>query len=790
MFTPKVPHFFKVILEDTIRDGKLEIPKKFVRKYGNGMLSSVVLEVPSGAVWRVGLTRSDGRVWLQCGWNEFAEYYSLKYGHFLVFRYEGNCNFHVLIFDTSASEIEYPNFSSRHGRGCILYKEFQEPEIGEAEDDVSVEILHEIPPRRKVRQKSPAPCSRPCKKMKTTMSDSLIDDQTGFLSCQKNYVAKEPTVEESESDSSVQILDDFSSFHRTQEASSLWCPKPSNKVRNKNSHGNRESTSKIPPLTQHCKKKGIQCTRMKLEKSIKNEYLDNSMKEFGGSLNVPAKSCSTLRRTTKKGEEVKMSSLMRSLSCKEKENFLLRDTIVKSGNPVFPIVMRPAYVNGGILNLPFQFAKRYLGERHDKIILCLPNRRTWSVKYAFRTKSSFQPKPRFYYSWREFVLDNNLKVGDVCVFELIKDAGTSFNVIILSAANGEYYSLSSLANASGASQVKSWKFLVPEIESDRTNDYLAGNSNLDDQSKGQHFQPTRGKHKVGHSRLEQSGVDKSAGRKVTLQSPCLLPSHTADTTRKSFKVVLKSYNFERSKVTMQFQFVQKFITQKTEDWVLQVVDRTWPVKLTSYPQHNLANLSRLSSFARDNSLKIGDTCVFEIAEESSATIKVSIIRCSGTSKLAGNSNLDNQSMDRHFLRPRRKCKVPSGLKQSGVEKSAWALVTPQSPCQKSLHTVDPTRKFIEVVLRSYHFKKLCLDFSFHFVKKFVSQKAENWVLQVLDRTWPVKLISYPHHHSATLSSGWSSFAKDNSLKIGDTCVLEIAEETSATIKVSFVRCSG
>lgn len=92
---------------------------------------------------------------------------------------------------------------------------------------------------------------------------------------------------------------------------------------------------------------------------------------------------------------------------------------------------------------------------------------------------------------------------------------------------------------------------------------------------------------------------------------------------------------------------------------------------------------------------------------------------------------------------------------------------------------------------NYYSCIFCLqDISFLFVKKFVSQKAENWVLQVLDRTWPVKLVSYPDRHSAILSSGWSSFVEDNSLKIGDTCVLEIAEETSATIKVSFVRCSG
>ncbi|KAK8993051.1 hypothetical protein V6N11_049107 [Hibiscus sabdariffa] len=83
------------------------IPRKFVRKYGNQLASPVKLQVPSGAIWQVELTKSDERVWLRKGWREFAEHYSLGFGSFLVFRYQGNDHFHVLIFDTSATEIEY-----------------------------------------------------------------------------------------------------------------------------------------------------------------------------------------------------------------------------------------------------------------------------------------------------------------------------------------------------------------------------------------------------------------------------------------------------------------------------------------------------------------------------------------------------------------------------------------------------------------------------------------------------------------------------------------------------------
>ncbi|MBA0707040.1 hypothetical protein Golax_019122 [Gossypium laxum] len=67
-----------------------------------------MLSVPSGAVWKVELTKSDGKIWLENGWLEFSNHYSLDIGHLLVFRYVGNSNFHVIIFDKSASEMQYP----------------------------------------------------------------------------------------------------------------------------------------------------------------------------------------------------------------------------------------------------------------------------------------------------------------------------------------------------------------------------------------------------------------------------------------------------------------------------------------------------------------------------------------------------------------------------------------------------------------------------------------------------------------------------------------------------------
>ncbi|XVF61913.1 hypothetical protein PTKIN_Ptkin08bG0173000 [Pterospermum kingtungense] len=151
-FTSKTPHFFKVILEEAIRDGELGIPRNFVRKHGNRLPSTIQLEVPSGSTWQVQLTKCDETVWLQKGWQEFAKHYSLKFGYFLVFRYEGNGRFHVLVFDKSASEIEYPRTKT---------------EEEDDDDATSFGRCDGVSVSRKSKEKPNLPCPRPYKKIRT-----------------------------------------------------------------------------------------------------------------------------------------------------------------------------------------------------------------------------------------------------------------------------------------------------------------------------------------------------------------------------------------------------------------------------------------------------------------------------------------------------------------------------------------------------------------------------------------------------------------------------------------------
>lgn len=84
-------------------------------------------------------------------------------------------------------------------------------------------------------------------------------------------------------------------------------------------------------------------------------------------------------------------------------------------------------------NFPHIFAKMHLSNRSYDVTLKVPNEsKTWPVKYTYREHKS--AAPRFQGGWRTFVKENNLKVGDVCVFVLLKAINNvSFEVVIFRA---------------------------------------------------------------------------------------------------------------------------------------------------------------------------------------------------------------------------------------------------------------------------------------------------------------------------------------------------------------------
>ncbi|KAL2335795.1 hypothetical protein Fmac_010241 [Flemingia macrophylla] len=106
-------HFVKIILPSSIHGNQMRIPEEFINRFGDELSTLAAITVPDGRVWKMRLKKRGKHVLFCTQWREFVNYYSLSYGSQLVFRYEGNSNFHVLIFDITSAEICYPCKTSR-----------------------------------------------------------------------------------------------------------------------------------------------------------------------------------------------------------------------------------------------------------------------------------------------------------------------------------------------------------------------------------------------------------------------------------------------------------------------------------------------------------------------------------------------------------------------------------------------------------------------------------------------------------------------------------------------------
>ncbi|KAF1884027.1 hypothetical protein Lal_00012987 [Lupinus albus] len=104
----------------------------------------------------------------------------------------------------------------------------------------------------------------------------------------------------------------------------------------------------------------------------------------------------------------------------------------KSCKPFCMVFMHPSYILCKCnLNLPSKFGKRCfdLGVKRGDINLRLESGRVWPAKYLIRG-SYTGPKFELSIGWKPFAMDNNLKVGDVCIFEFIDRTKLTLQVYI------------------------------------------------------------------------------------------------------------------------------------------------------------------------------------------------------------------------------------------------------------------------------------------------------------------------------------------------------------------------
>ena len=150
------------------------LPKRFVRLYGGTLSNEVFLKPNRGLeIWKIGLTKSDGKVWLERGWPAFAKRYALGEGRLVLFGYEGNCEFAVSVCDNrkSTSQI-YGNPNSASSDETEIQGSAKVPGLLGTDYDNAIEITDSFSlPCSDEEVESPPLCSPARKRMRTRAGD-------------------------------------------------------------------------------------------------------------------------------------------------------------------------------------------------------------------------------------------------------------------------------------------------------------------------------------------------------------------------------------------------------------------------------------------------------------------------------------------------------------------------------------------------------------------------------------------------------------------------------------------
>ncbi|EXB37249.1 B3 domain-containing transcription factor VRN1 [Morus notabilis] len=304
------------------------------------------------------LRKSNGRFCLQKGWPEFVKYYSIGFGHFLVFRYEGNSRFHACIFDTTTVEIEYPLIRA-HSDG---------PKIEEIKDDGSVEVLEDLSPYPRKRKSSPLPCSQPHKKFRTSPIG-----ETEIKGTRSNERILKNSMRNGDLHHSKSMRGMRKFFLLSFKKLIFWY---------------------LNKLLFPCRVVFLYC--------LFSFILFPVSAEDG------------------KGDK----SIMPRWRLSEVKSF------------TYKVVIKPSHVGKYFdMCLPRKFADGFLKNKCLDAVLKLSDGGTWPIRFRSRRcdderrRGARFEKP----SWEKFARDNNLKVADTCVFELINGNEMSFKVSILKA---------------------------------------------------------------------------------------------------------------------------------------------------------------------------------------------------------------------------------------------------------------------------------------------------------------------------------------------------------------------
>ncbi|KAI3413097.1 uncharacterized protein J3R85_016536 [Psidium guajava] len=659
---PSRPHFFKIILSHTLESGKLGIPKSFLRRHGKDLSGLVLLKVAGGSTWPVKLEKSDNDVvWLWRGWREFMEHYSIGHGYFVVFKYEGDSTFHVIIFDKSASEINYPLSIQTHAAAS--------PEgdfVSRREKNaVEIEDLEGLVPR-------PWPSSNGSSgEFGGPRSLSALELASEFES---DYPFFKLVMRPAYVRNYLGIPCKFFRKHvqKNKQVATLRKSERSWQVKLR-IYERRGMAFLSTGWSSFVRETGLCVRDVCLFELIDRDDIVFRVSIFTSHdwIEIERSQC----------RERSLEPAFHGTPCLSPVSAHEKAMGFESDHPFFKVVMRPSYV-WNKLAVPCEFFRKHV-QTNRQVATLRYSDRLWQVKLR---SNEHQGMACLSAGWPSFVRETGLRVRDVCVFELIHRDDMVFKVSIFTSDGLSPVSAHEKARGFESdhpffkvgmrpSYVRKylgipWEFFRKHVQknkqvatlrySDRSWQvklriyehkgaaFLSAGWSSFARETGLRlrdvgvFELTDRDDTVfrvsifrndGRIAIEQSPCRESSSEPAFHGSPpCLSPVTAREKASKFqsenpfFRVVILP-NRINSKLNIPWEFIKTYIQDGQRTATLISSGRSWEVKLLRYRRFHIACLAAgWPAFAREARLRKGDVCMFELVNRDNIMFRVSIFR--------------------------------------------------------------------------------------------------------------------------------------------------------------------
>ncbi|PHT89522.1 hypothetical protein T459_04635 [Capsicum annuum] len=516
----------------------LNISSTFARKYFLENDGNLVLRVPGSGSWSVKYTICSKNAKVHSGWKAFVIENKLKVGD-------------VCVFEVSKGAQLFVDVTIFRAAGSTLMHNIVEEASGGSDSKSKF-----------IKTDNSVLCIQP-----KAVQNEKLKQKTGG-SYDLNSKIKEEHGEGTEMEHSIKILG--------------RCPLGHGSKR-KRHEGEAEDDVSI----------GIHTKSIKVEKSQE----DVASPSFTRKPKKSGESCRMHKQQTEMVYAVNMTVLG-----KERTRAYQRAKAFKSKNPFVIYFMQPSYVSKPYnLRISFLFAWKYFLEKCGDLVLRVPGRGSWSVKYDLGVSAA-----RIQFTWKEFVQDNKLKIGDVCVFELIKGTQPIFDVTIFRGA-----------------------------ENKSMHKINEGVSNCDNKMVKIENSVPCSQPKIVHRRklnLEKKQKEElSEGTVIAKEMVMAYQKAKSFTSTNPFFICVMHPSYVspargQMRLIIMLSVARKFFSSRHSEVVLQVSSKReiqWAVKCT-LGISNAKFSAGWMEFVLDNNLKVGDVCVFEWANRSELLFNVII----------------------------------------------------------------------------------------------------------------------------------------------------------------------